>query len=119
MRWALLPSLSLAIAAGCSSGDDLRLPVAPALIFPQGLLDGVAKVTVEVLDSSANGNSCDAQSGQYRKAGSPLATKDLSNSGCAGGAKFCGDLQIDRSDTDRIFGASAFPASGGNPIATG
>jgi hypothetical protein len=113
----LLAGIGVAIVA-CSSGDGVHVGVAPTLTFPKGLLDGVTRVSVTVLDGAA-GASCDAKTGVASGGGSPLASKDLGTSGCAAGAKFCGDLQLEKSDDARVFGAQAFTAASQTPVATG
>ncbi len=113
----LLASVGVGIVA-CSSGDGIHVGVAPTITFPKGLLDGVTRVSVTVLDGAA-GASCDAKTGVASGGGSPLASKDLGTTGCAAGAKFCGDLQLEKSDDTRIFGAQAFNAASSTPVATG
>ncbi|CAN5389528.1 hypothetical protein BH09MYX1_BH09MYX1_19970 [soil metagenome] len=112
-----LAAIGVAIVA-CSSGNVDAVGVAPSLVFPKGLLDGVTRVSVTVLDGAA-GASCDAKTGVASGGGSPLASKDLASTGCASGAKFCGDLQIEKSDDDRVFGAQAFTASSTTAVASG
>ncbi len=102
----------------CSSGDGVHVGVAPTLTFPKGLLDGVTRVSVTVLDGAA-GAKCDAKTGVASGGGDPLASKDMGTTGCAAGAKFCGDIQLEKSEDARVFGAQAFTASSSTPVASG
>lgn len=107
----------IGVLVACSGNDSVQVGIAPSLVFPKGLLDGVTRVSVTVYDGAA-GATCDPKTG-VAKGGSPLASKDLGTSGCAAGAKFCGDLQLEKSDDSRIFGAQAFNASSSTPVASG
>jgi hypothetical protein len=113
----LLPLAALGLA--CSSSDGGSVSLAPSIVFPQGLLDGVTELKVSVYDTSggldcAGDGTVSGLSGQV-----PLATKDLGSSNCAAGAKFCGDVTIDKSDSPRLFTAQAFVGSGSAPVASG
>jgi len=108
---------ALACSLACSS-DGGTVQLAPTLVFPKGLLDGVTQVTVSAYDTGA-GVDCDTTTGNPTGATNvtPKATKDLASTGCAPPAKFCGDLQIDRSSVDYVFAAKAL--TGSNPVAAG
>jgi hypothetical protein len=117
-RLATLSLASLALALACSSSSG-PVQLAPTLVFPQGLLDSVTKVSLSVYDSAA-GVDCNSSSGNptgVTSGTSTVATKDLASTGCPTGVKFCGDLQLDKSSSPRVFAAQAF--TGSNPVAAG
>jgi hypothetical protein len=98
--------------------SDARVSLAPALVFPRGLLDGIQKLTVVVYDV-AGGIDCDdaAVGGSGKASGTTASTPkvsqtDLKQTGCTPPARFCGDLPISRSPTPRVFVATAFGGNG-------
>ena len=113
-----LTLLSLGVA--CSASDDPNVHLAPSLVFPKGLLDTVNTVSVKVYDATT-GVGCDAAKGTVKglAAQAPLASKDLGTTGCAPGAKFCGDVQLEKSEDARVFAAQAFTAGNTTPVASG
>src|SRR5689334_11874757 len=100
----LIGIAGLAAIAGACSGDPSNVvPIAPQLIVTQGALDGVTELKVYLFDSSAV--TCDPKRAGYTvgqlttaqlDGKSPVATKVLATSNCVGGAKYCGDLQIEK-----------------------
>lgn len=116
LRWAPLAALGLA----CSSSGGGSVALAPAIVFPQGLLDNVTELKVSVYDASG-GLDCNPKDGTVSGLSGqiPLATKDLGSSNCAGGAKFCGDISIQKSDNPRLFTAQAFVGTQTAPTASG
>ncbi len=113
-----LPIVLGAFGACSSSDTSVRVGISPTIVFPQGLLDNVSKLHLQVFD--AGGVGCDTSKGVLTGSGGAIATKDLASSGCPGAAKFCGDVQVDKSDTPRIFLAQAFTAGNTTtPIASG
>src|SRR5258706_11360070 len=121
MRIVGLTGLGALVALLACSGDPSNvIPIAPTLIVTQGALDGVTKLTVSAFDTTG-GTSCDPKRPGYVTGpqSSPLATKDLTTMGCAGGAKYCGDLQIEKGKAK----SATFVVSGvngnGKPVATG
>jgi len=117
-RLATISFASLVAAIACSSGSG-PVQLAPTLIFPQGLLDTVTRVSLTVYDS-ASGVDCNATNGNptgVTSGTATVATKDLASTGCPTGVKFCGDLQLDKSSSPRVFAAQAF--TGSNPVAAG
>ncbi|MEO7111124.1 MAG: hypothetical protein ABI183_11860, partial [Polyangiaceae bacterium] len=110
--------LASGIVCACSSDEHASIGVAPSLLFPHALLDNVTKVTVSVIDTTS-GADCDTTTGNPTgDVSKPILTKDLASSGCASGAKFCGDLTITESDDALVFTAAGFD-SGNNEVATG
>ena len=77
--------------------------------MPAALLDNVSKLTLTVVDTSGNDADCDTSTGVTSgDLSQPILTKDLASSGCANGAKFCGDLQITESDHVLVFAAAGY-----------
>jgi hypothetical protein len=109
----------LSLVLACSSGDG-SVNLAPTLIFPQGTLDGVTRLNVSVYDGSGN-LDCDAPTGTVKNLNgdTPLATKDLATNNCPSGAKFCGDISVDKSGSPRLFAAQAFVGTSSAPTASG
>ena len=108
------------MGAACSANDDLQVHLAPSLVFPKGLLDTVSRVSVKVYDATT-GVDCDATKGSVKGLTNqaPLASKDLGTAGCASGAKFCGDVQLEKSGDGRVFAAEAFTLGNTTPVASG
>ena len=115
MRLFSLPSLALAgvLAPACSSGttESPHVSIAPSLSLPKGLLDKVTSLTLTVLEGNV---TCDDTIGQTSLPGGTDAATTIAKStlgtSCANGIKFCGDLQIQQSDTPRVFSAVATDA---------
>src|SRR5215471_13586579 len=109
----VLPVLIVLVACG-DAHDPANVTLAPSLVFPRGILDGVTRVTVKVYEPQA-GLDCNATTGQLTKDAQPFLTKDLAttlNGGpCPSGGKFCGDLSIAKSDSERLFQARAASAT--------
>ena len=115
MRARHLPFPLLVVAAACSGGaEPARVALEPSLVFPQGVLDGVTKLSISVYDA-APGLDCDPKTGKITGTGKPFNQTDLGttlNGGpCPSGGKFCGQLSIPKADTDRIFQAQASAAA--------
>ncbi|HEX7601584.1 MAG TPA: hypothetical protein VF316_08265 [Polyangiaceae bacterium] len=110
----------LVMGAACSANDDPQVHLAPSLVFPKGLLDTVSRVSVKVYDATT-GVDCDATKGTVKGLTNqaPLASKDLGTTGCASGAKFCGDVQLEKSGDGRVFAAEAFTLGNTTPVASG
>lgn len=106
--WAVL----FVLVAGACGGEDspVTVSLAPSLLFPRGLLDGVTKVTVAVYDASA-GVDCDATTGKLTRPATPFAQANLGatlgGAPCPSGGKFCGQLSVSKSSTPRLFQAQA------------
>lgn len=103
--------LGAALLSGACGGDEASAPsvaVGPTLVFPRALLDNVKRLTMTVYDST-DGADCNADGTAKSGSATPILTKDLDTTGCAGGARFCGDLQIKKADDrDRVFAAKGF-----------
>ncbi|HTQ46027.1 MAG TPA: hypothetical protein VMI75_24900 [Polyangiaceae bacterium] len=104
------------VACGSHADPGVRVGIGPSLVFPRGLLQSVARVVVR--EYYAGPAACDPASGVVTGAGSPDATTTLSQSGCTGGAVWCGSMQVTTSSASRIFAAEADDA-GGSAVAVG
>lgn len=95
MRFLAVCGLA-ALAAACSGGSSVYVPIGATLVVTQGALDGVTKLTVSAFD--VNVVKCDTTRPGYVTGdqSKPAATKDLASTGCAGGAKYCGDVQFEK-----------------------
>ncbi len=104
MRWS---RFAVFLGMACSSGSN-GVSLEPSIIFPEGLLDNVTKLTVTVYDAS--GLSCSAKDGTVvgLNGQAALATLDLGTSNCSSGSKFCGNISIDKSGNPRLFTAQGF-----------
>ena len=104
--------LTLLLLAACASrGEPAEVALETRFVAPKGLLDTVTKVTLSVYEASAV--TCDAPKGiSTAKDDTPkIAARELSRTGCAPGVKYCGDLRVTQSDTERVFVALATDAS--------
>ncbi len=109
LRFAAIASLLGLSSVYCSSGNG-TVSLAPSIIIPEDLLAGVTKLTVSVYDTNGGALSCNTVNGTVTGLTSqaPLASKDMSSTGCPGAAKFCGSISVDQSSDPRLFTAQAF-----------
>jgi hypothetical protein len=109
-------AFSLSVAFACSTRQDsesVDVRLSPSILAPKGVLDNVQRLAIAVYGDS--GVACDAAAGTASGLGAnpqPIATSELSSSGCPAGARFCGDLQLRRSTEPRVFVATATSATG-------
>jgi hypothetical protein len=119
-RGPLFASAALLATAACGITDEpVKVVLAPDLVFPRGLLDGVAGVRLDVYEASGLG--CDSRTGQLTGVpaggtGKSLQTVDLATTlpggaTCPSNGKFCGTLTIVKSDEPRLFRARAWSAA--------
>lgn len=111
-----LAALVVPAAIGCSGdtsqGSPFRAAIHASLVAPRALLVNVSTLTLSVYETT-DGVDCDGTTGRVKgrtEATRALASKELVSSGCAAGARFCGELEISQAATDRVFfavGASA------------
>jgi hypothetical protein len=116
--YELLFTLSAAFLACGDSSQAPRVAVVTNLTMPRALLDRVTKLSITVLEGEA---TCDPATGTVTKgAGATelVANHALGSAGCAAGAKFCGDVTIDRSAAPRVFSATGTDGAGAT-LATG
>jgi hypothetical protein len=112
---------AIAVMAACSSSGSGNLNLAPTIIVPEGLLDGVTTLTVSVYDPGSS-LSCNTMNGTVNGLSAnqmPLATSNMTNQGCATGVTFCGTLSVNESSSPRLFTAQAFVGSASSPVASG
>lgn len=121
-RWALWGPSLLIVAGACSAnGDTPRVSIAANLAVPKGVLDKSSKLSLSVLEGSV---ACDAATGAVTFPDGNTAAREIAKSelepksDCSGGARFCGTLQIEKSDATRVFSAIA-SASDASTIAVG
>lgn len=120
MRLGLVIGLGVLSAVGCSTAPSSGpIALAPTLIAPKALLDGVTRLSVSVYDAAAVKCNTDgtATAGATlidnpSKGPKALATKDLGTANCQNGARFCGDVQIDPSPSARVFLALGLTSDG-------
>jgi hypothetical protein len=99
--------LVLCAAVSCDAGDPVRVGVVTNLTAPKALLDRARRLEIRVLEGDV---TCDPTIGVLAfpngEAGArEVARRDLGNTGCAVGARFCGDVPVEKSDALRIFEA--------------
>jgi len=119
--WVAATASAFAVClASCSSGSGDAVTLAPSIVIPQDLLQGVTKLEVSVYDPS-NGLSCNADGTVQGVTASttPLATVDLASTGCPNNVKFCGNISVDMSSNPRLFTAQAFVGTASSPVASG
>jgi hypothetical protein len=107
---AFVALVLVASVPACGDTNDVpRVSVATNLLLPKGVLDKVVKLSLTVLEGDV---SCDPAVGQTTlpsgvDGAKVIASRDLGKDNCAGGAKWCGDLPIEKSETMRVFSAVA------------
>jgi len=110
----LLPTLVAALSFAPACGTSADPPRTPQIaistgLLPRAVLDKVVKLRLTVLEGSV---TCDPTIGQTTlpggiEAAKQIAQRDLGTTNCAAGAKFCGDLDIEKSEMPRVFSAEA------------
>lgn len=106
----VVTSVAVVAAVACGSAKEpTNVAIATSLVVPKGVLDKVTKLTLIVQEGNI---TCDAAVGQTalpagNAAATEIARRDLGTSGCAAGAKFCGDITIEKSEATRVFSAIA------------
>jgi len=121
MSRRLIRTLGVLLCGGVSGGACEASSVAPdvaietRLLLPRALLDRATRLGLTVFE----GGSCNATTGAVdATTATTLLTVELSRSGCAPGARFCGPVTVEKSDATRIFSAVATDA-GGAKLAVG
>ncbi len=111
-RLGLAGAVVRLVVACASDENPADVSLVTNFVAPKSLLDTATKLTLTVYDASET-VTCDVAKGSTTaKDDTPkLATRDLTNAGCAAGVRFCGDLRITRAETDRVFVAAAFDAT--------
>lgn len=105
----LLPALPVAVAIGACT----EAPVKIGLVMrnPLGLLDTAKSVTLTVFDSS-KGECLPSGSVPKMPSGEGVQTFELKQGGCAGGASWCTEIELDRDGTEKVFAIVAKGSSG-------
>jgi hypothetical protein len=90
------------LAAACSGDPSNVAPINPSLIVTQGALDGVTALTVAAYDAATT--KCDPKRPGYvlGMPGAAIASLDLGTANCMMGAKYCGNIQIDKGKAKTI-----------------
>src|SRR4051812_17156234 len=89
------------LVPACGAGTEMpHVAVATDLTLPKGVLGKVTKLSLTVLEGAV---TCDTSQGQTALPNGPdgakvVASRDLGTTNCAAGAKFCGDLSIEKSE---------------------
>lgn len=117
-RLAILASPALAILAygGCRAegvDDGVRASIVTDLVAPRALLDRATSLSVVVLEGEA---TCDEATGLVTRAKDAtkvrtLVERTLGSIGCAAGARFCGDVPVEKASVPRVFAATAKDAT--------
>lgn len=115
-RLLLASSLAALAAASTSSCSEAprattSVSIVPALVAPRALLDRTDAIELVVHPSEEA--TCDEATGTASLPQSPpLAEATLTTGDCVDGARFCGELTLDRAPTPRVFVATASDRSG-------
>lgn len=111
-RLGLAGAVVRMVVACASDGNPADVSLVTNFVAPKSLLDTATKLTLTVYDAGG-AVSCDPAKGtSTAKEDTPkVATRELTNAGCAAGVRFCGDLRITRGENDRVFVAEAFDAT--------
>lgn len=105
----LIPALPVAVAIGACT----EAPVQIGLVMraPLGLLDQAKTVTLTVFDA-AKGECLPTGHVNNAPTGEGAQTFALAQGGCAGGAAWCTEIELDRDDSQKIFAIVAKGSSG-------
>jgi hypothetical protein len=104
-----LAALAVGLAASCGDeGAPVQASIVTNLTAPRALLDRADRLDLRVLEGPV---SCDAATGATKppdaQGGKEIARSALGKTGCASGARFCGELRIEKSSVNRVFEAKA------------
>ena len=108
----------IVLAASCGTHEDApRVAIETRFVVPKGILDKAVKLELRVLEGGDV--ACQKEKGTLanESAAKEIGKQDLGGS-CTNGARFCGNLSIEKSDATRVFAASA-KDGGGATIAVG
>jgi len=113
-RRAVVLAGVVAVGACSSAGEAPNVSIATNLAVPRGVLQKATKLTLTVVEGNV---ACDAATGAVTFPGGTSAAKELAraelapNPECAGGARFCGTVSIEKSSAVRTFSAVAKSSS--------
>lgn len=105
----LVPALPVAIAIGACTNTPVQIGL--VMRTPLGLLDQAKTVTLTVFDA-AKGECLATGHVNNVPTGEGVQTFELKQGGCAGGAAWCTEIELDRDDTQKIFSIIAKGSSG-------
>ncbi|HRI68074.1 MAG TPA: hypothetical protein PK156_27745 [Polyangium sp.] len=105
----LVPVLPVAIAVGACT--DAPVQIGLVMRTPLGLLDQAKTVTLTVFDA-AKGECLSTGHVNNLPTGEGALTFELKQGGCAGGAAWCTEVELDRDDSPKIFAIVAKGSSG-------
>lgn len=109
----VLPVLLLlaGIMPSCQdTGEPVHASIRAGLLSPKALLDRARRLEIRVLEAA----TCDEATGVTGgDAAREVVRRELGSVGCAEGARFCGDVNVDKSDAIRVFEAKAVTDTGG------
>lgn len=106
---ARAPLLGVVVLAAFSCGeqDAMRVSVVTNLTAPKALFDRARTLEIRVIEGDV---TCEPSTGVVtfpngEAAAREVARRELGNTGCPAGARFCGDVQVEKSDALRVFEA--------------
>jgi len=104
----LVPTLPIAIAIGACANAPVQIGL--VMRTPLGLLDQAKTVTLTVFDASKG--KCSPTGHVDNVPAEGVQTFELKKGGCAGGAAWCTDIELDRDNSEKIFAVVAKGSSG-------
>lgn len=104
----LIPTLPMAIAIGACTTAPVQIGL--VMRTPLGLLDQAKTVSLTVFDASKG--ECMPNGHVTNVPAEGVQTFDLKKGGCAAGASWCTDIELDRDSTQKIFAVVAKGSSG-------
>lgn len=102
------------VVLACSSQEAPQVSIRTQLLAPQGLLDRVATLGIEIIDKT-DGMGCDAGRGTITGVSAStlrVATVELARGNCAGAGTFCGSLNIPSATVERLVLATGKDETG-------
>lgn len=105
----LLTTLPIAaLVASCETGGVTAIGL--VMKAPQGLLQEATTVKLSIFDASLA--QCGSDGHVDIPAGDGIQSFDLDNQGCAAGAAWCKDIELDQDGTTKMFAVVASNAAG-------
>lgn len=105
----LIPTLPIAAAIGACTSAPVQIGF--VLRNPLGLLDQAKTVSLTVFDST-KGKCLSSGHVDNIPTGEGVQTFELKKDGCAGGAAWCTEIELDRDGTEKVFASVAKGSSG-------
>ena len=99
--------LAAGLLASCSDFESPRVSVVTQLTAPRALLDRARRLEIRVLEGDV---ACAPETGTMtfpngEAAAREITRRELGTNGCAAGARFCGDVPVEKSGALRVFEA--------------